>query len=310
MSVSVQNLSKQYPGKLAVDNISFELKNGEITGFIGPNGAGKSTTIKMINGYISQSNGNVSINGIDMLQKPVEARKFIGYLPENNPLYPSMYVKEYLFFISELYQIKNKKSKVDEMIQLTGLTSEYKKKIGSLSKGYKQRVGLSAALIHDPSILVLDEPTSGLDPNQIIEIRELIRNLGQSKTVLMSTHLMQEVEAICDRILLISNGKLVADDSPEKLKMNPGKQPQTILVEFDQNPIASELEKIEHVNEVIQIQGKWLIETDTDQDIRPLIFRFAVDHGITILSQQKIERKLEDVFRELTNQSNEKINSK
>ena len=300
MSIILQNVTKFYKSAQAVNNISFTLNPGEIVGFIGPNGAGKSTTMKIINGYIPQTVGKVTVNGIDVLENPVDVRKNIGYLPENNPLYLNMYVKEYLLFVAGLYKMgENKHRRVEEMIQLTGLNAEYKKKIGALSKGYRQRVGLAQALVHDPSILILDEPTSGLDPNQIVEIRNLISEVGKSKTVLMSTHIMQEVEAICDRIIVINKGEIVADGTSENLKAASDIK-QTIVVEFDKEINATALAEIKDVVSLKKHENLWLIETTGDVDIRPLVFRFAVENNVTILSQQKKEKKLEDVFRELT----------
>ena len=300
MSIILQNVSKYYKSALAVNNISFSLNPGEIVGFIGPNGAGKSTTMKIINGYIPQTTGKVTINGIDVLENPVDVRRNIGYLPENNPLYLNMYVKEYLLFVAGLYNMgKNKQQRVNEMIELTGLLSESKKKIGALSKGYRQRVGLAQALVHDPSILILDEPTSGLDPNQIVEIRNLISEVGKSKTILMSTHIMQEVEAICDRIIVINKGEIVADGTSENLKAASNSK-QTIVVEFDKETSQEALSSIKEIVGIVKHQNLWLLEAPGDKDIRPLIFRFAVDNGLTILSQQRQEKKLEEVFRELT----------
>ncbi len=300
MSIVLQNVSKTYKSSLAVNNISFTLNKGEIVGFIGPNGAGKSTTMKIINGYIPQTIGIVTVNGIDVLENPVEVRKNIGYLPENNPLYLNMYVREYLLFIAGLYNMgQNKRDRVEEMIQTTGLSIEANKKIGALSKGYRQRVGLAQALVHDPAILILDEPTTGLDPNQIIEIRNLISELGKSKTVLMSTHIMQEVEAICDRIIVINKGEIVANDTPQTIMNNANKQ-QTIVVEFDKDIDAEKLRSIVEISNLKKHENLWLIETTGDTDIRPIIFRFAVDNGLTILSQQRKEKKLEEVFGELT----------
>ncbi|MBO9571866.1 MAG: ATP-binding cassette domain-containing protein [Chitinophagaceae bacterium] len=222
MSIQVQNLTRMYGAQKAVDNISFNLNKGEIVGFLGPNGAGKSTTMKMITGYLVPDSGNTSVAGISVQTDPIAAKKKIGYLPEANPLYYDMYVKEYLGFIADVHKIKNKKQRIAEIIETVGLTVESRKKTGQLSKGYKQRVGLAAALIHDPEVLILDEPTTGLDPNQIIEIREVIRSLGQNKTVLFSSHILQEVEALCERVIIINKGKLVADEKLADLKLSHG----------------------------------------------------------------------------------------
>jgi len=218
MSLSVKNITKQYKKQIAVDDISFEIKSGEIVGFLGPNGAGKSTTMKIISCFIPPTKGTVTVCGFDVSKDDLKVKKKVGYLPESNPLYYDMYVKEFLSFIASLHKINNQKERIKEMIEMVGLQNEQHKKIGTLSKGYKQRVGLAQAMIHDPEVLILDEPTSGLDPNQIIEIRELIKNFGKDKTVLLSTHIMQEVESMCDRVIIINEGKLVADDSVESIK--------------------------------------------------------------------------------------------
>lgn len=211
MSISLNNISKRYGDQTVLPDLSFDVSKGEIVGFLGPNGAGKSTTMKIITGYIKPDAGSVSVCGIDVIAEPLKAKSHIGYLPEHNPLYLDMYVKEYLDFISGIYGIKNKKERIDEIVEITGLEPEYKKQIGSLSKGYRQRVGLAAAIIHNPDVLILDEPTTGLDPNQIVEIRELIKNFGKERTVLFSTHIMQEVEAVCDRFIILKKGEIVAD---------------------------------------------------------------------------------------------------
>lgn len=303
MSIKVKDLTKIYGQQKAVDNISFEIKTGEIVGFVGPNGAGKSTTMKIITGFIPPSSGNAWINDIEINENSLEIRKHIGYLPENNPLYLEMYVKEYLEFIAGIYKLGNNiKSRIAEIIEQTGLTIEQKKKIGALSKGYRQRVGLAQALIHDPAILILDEPTSGLDPNQIIEIRNLISSVGKSKTVLLSTHIMQEVEAICDRIIIINKGKIVADDSIGSIYNHSQDKFVTILVEFDKEIDQNQLEKINLVNKVAKIDEKnWLVQSTSD-NVRQNIFNFAVQSGLLVLSMQKKEKSLEEVFQELTRQ--------
>lgn len=304
MSISVKGITKLYGKQKALDNVSFEISSGEIFGFLGPNGAGKSTMMKIITGFIPPSSGDILVNGLDILENGIEVRKQIGYLPENNPLYLDMYVREYLYFVARLYKLSPKQAKVrtDEMIIKTGLTVEQKKKIGALSKGYRQRVGLAQALIHDPSVLILDEPTSGLDPNQIIEIRNLIAEVGKQKTVLLSTHLMQEVEAICNRVIIINNGKIVADNSKEDLqKQTSAINHQTVIVEFNTTVSRDELLKINGVSKVQGLkQFNWLIEGNTHDDIRPEIFQFAVKKSITVLSMQKKEMSLEQVFQELT----------
>lgn len=302
MSIQVKNLTKIYGAQKAIDQISFEIKTGEIVGFVGPNGAGKSTTMKILTGFIPPTSGNAKINNLDLIENSLEIRKHIGYLPENNPLYLDMYVKEYLEFVSGIYKLgKQTKTRIEQIIEKTGLAIERQKKIGALSKGYRQRVGLAQALIHDPKILILDEPTSGLDPNQIIEIRNLISAVGKEKTVLLSTHIMQEVEAICDRIIIINKGKIVADDSIESIYSHSKDQYITIVVEFDQEPDQKKLEKIEKVDKVAKIDAKnWLIQSASKEDIRQKIFNFAVQANLAVLSMQKKEKSLEQVFQELT----------
>lgn len=301
MSIKVTDLTKIYGQQKAVDNISFEIRTGQIVGFVGPNGAGKSTTMKILTGFIPPSSGEAWINGLEINENSLEIRKHIGYLPENNPLYPEMYVKEYLEFVAGIYKLgKNTKPRIAEIIEQTGLTVEQNKKIGALSKGYRQRVGLAQALIHNPAILILDEPTSGLDPNQIIEIRNLISTVGKEKTVLLSTHIMQEVEAICDRIIIINKGKIVADDSIDSIYSHIQDKQITIQVEFDKEIDQEKLEKIDLVNKVAKIDNKnWLIQSSSDE-IRQHIFNFAVQSGLSVLSMQKKEKSLEEVFQELT----------
>ncbi|MEE4197619.1 MAG: gliding motility-associated ABC transporter ATP-binding subunit GldA [Bacteroidales bacterium] len=302
MSIHVKDLTKIYGTQKAIDHINFEIATGEIVGFVGPNGAGKSTTMKILTGFIPPSSGEAKINTLDLVENSLEIRKQIGYLPENNPLYWDMYVKEYLEFVSGIYKLGNQtKQRIEEIIEKTGLTLERKKKIGALSKGYRQRVGLAQALIHNPSILILDEPTSGLDPNQIIEIRNLISEVGKEKTVLLSTHIMQEVEAICDRIIIINKGKIVADDSIDSIYSHSKDQYITIVVEFDREPGQKQLEKIDFVDKVAKIDNQnWLIQTASKEDIRQKIFKFAVESNLTVLSMQKKEKSLEEVFQELT----------
>ena len=309
MSIQVTDLTKLYGEQKAVDHISFEIKTGEIVGFVGPNGAGKSTTMKILTGFIPPSSGSAKINELDLIENSLEIRKHIGYLPEHNPLYLDMYVKEYLEFVAGIYKLgKNTKSRIEEIIEQTGLTIEQKKKIGALSKGYRQRVGLAQALIHDPSILILDEPTSGLDPNQIIEIRNLISEVGKEKTVMLSTHIMQEVEAICDRIIIINKGTIVADDSIESIYSHSKDQLVTIVVEFDREASAEALQMIDLVDKVAKVDEKnWLIQSlpagqsdSSGEDIRQKIFNFAVQNNLAVLSMQKKEKSLEEVFQELT----------
>ena len=297
--IKVSNVTKIYDKQRALDNVSFEVSKGDITGFLGPNGAGKSTMMKIITCYIPATQGIINVEGFDTLEQSIEVRKQVGYLPEHNPLYLDMYVKEYLSFVAGLHlpdsQIKNR---VDEMIELTGLTVEMKKKIGALSKGYRQRVGLAQAMIHNPKVLILDEPTSGLDPNQLIEIRALIKNLGKEKTVILSTHIMQEVSAICNRVIIINKGKIVADDASEILQQKAGAE-NSILAEFGKETGINDLKKIEGVTKVTSLgQNKFRIHAMGD--VRNAVFQFAVTTNNSVLSLQKEERNLEEVFHELT----------
>ncbi|RLD54162.1 MAG: gliding motility-associated ABC transporter ATP-binding subunit GldA [Bacteroidetes bacterium] len=300
MSIIVKNITKLYGSQKALDNVSFKIGAGEIVGLLGPNGAGKSTLMKIISCFIPPTDGTISVNGHDIFEQSIEVRKKVGYLPENNPLYLDLYIKEYLEFVAGLYKIPNKKSRIKEMIDMTGLGREQNKKIGALSKGYRQRVGLAQALIHDPEVLILDEPTSGLDPNQLLEIRELIKNVGKEKTVMLSTHIMQEVEAICSRAIIIDQGKIVADDSTDKLSGDPSKL-QTIEVEFDSNIDQKQLLTIKGVQKADkQNEKQWILQANTKEDIRPLIFEFAVSNKLKVLSMQKSEQSLEMVFQKLT----------
>jgi ABC-2 type transport system ATP-binding protein len=303
MSIVVQGVTKFYGEQKALDNVSFEIKTGEIVGFLGPNGAGKSTMMKIITGFIPASSGNVFIDGINTGNDSLEIRKRIGYLPENNPLYPEMYVREYLGFIASLYRSDIPvKKQVDSVITITGLAPEQRKKIGSLSKGYRQRVGLAQALIHNPDVLILDEATTGLDPNQIVEIRNLIREAGREKTVMLSTHIMQEVEAICDRVIIIDKGIIVADEEKKNIYSKIRKTMQVILVEFDREPDQSLLNSINFADSIKKVTANTLIfEASDENDIRPAIFSFAVNNNLTVLSLQKKENNLEEIFRLLTN---------
>jgi ABC-2 type transport system ATP-binding protein len=303
MSVIVENLTKIYGTQHAVDNISFEAKKGEILGFLGPNGAGKSTTMKMLTCFIPQSSGNASVCGFDVEKEPMEVRKKIGYLPENNPLYRDMYVQEYLLFIAGLHKVANKKAIVDEMIERTGLLPERHKIINALSRGYKQRVGLAQAMLHNPEVLILDEPTSGLDPNQLVDIRSLIRELGKEKTVIFSSHIMQEVQALCDRVIIINRGKLVANDSIEDLRKKVAGE-VIITVEFQGNVQASSLQKIKGVNTVKTLNNNsFQLITSFDDDIRPDIFRFAVEKNLPLLEMHREISTIEDIFQKLTKEA-------
>ena len=303
MSIVVQGVSKYYRDQKALDNVSFEVKSGEIVGFIGPNGAGKSTMMKVITGYIPASSGKVTVNDLAVEADNLEVKKQIGYLPENNPLYPEMYIREYLGFVASVYKSGiSAKKQIDNIIELTGLGPEQNKKIGALSKGYRQRVGLAQALIHNPPVLILDEATTGLDPNQIVEIRNLIKEAGKQKTVMLSTHIMQEVEAICDRVIIIDKGVIVADEEKSKIYSKLKRAKQVIEVEFDKDTIDLSLADIENVSSIKKIRNNvWLIEAEGEKDIRPLLFNFAVKNNLTVLSMQKQENNLEEVFRHLTN---------
>ncbi len=301
MSIEVQGVTRFYGEQRALDNVTFSIKKGEIVGFLGPNGAGKSTMMKIITGYIPASSGLVSVNGIEVGPDNIEIRKKIGYLPENNPLYPEMYVREYLGFVASIYKLPDPKKQIDNIINVTGLIPEQKKKIGALSKGYKQRVGLAQALIHNPDVLILDEATTGLDPNQLVEIRNLIKESGKEKTVMLSTHIMQEVEAICDRIIIIDNGVIVADEAKAGIYSKIKNAVQSVSIEFDKAATETDLLKIKNVSRVCILKNNaWVIESDGDEDIRPEIFSFAVKNNLTVLSLQKQENNLEDIFRRLT----------
>jgi ABC-2 type transport system ATP-binding protein len=304
MSIEVTGLTKSYGSQLAVNDVSFSVGTGEIVGFIGPNGAGKSTTMKMITGTLRPDRGKASIKGMDVALRQKEVRQILGYLPEHNPLYLDMYIREYLSYVAKLYRGNspgNTGAKVEDVIVLTGLEREARKKIGSLSKGYRQRVGLAQALIHDPEILILDEPTTGLDPNQLDEIRGLISRIGEKKTVLLSTHIMQEVEAICHRVIIIHQGKIVADDRSSELREGGSQTLQTILVEVDSPMDPERWEKIGGISSVRALEGnQFLLETREERDIRGDVFKFAVNQDITILSLSLQQRSLEEVFREIT----------
>ena len=300
MSIEVKELSKKYGEQMALDNISFHINKGEIVGFLGPNGAGKSTTMKIICCYLNPTNGDVIVNGNSIKKKPIEIKSELGYLPENNPLYEEMYVREFLSFIAQIYQIKDIKKAVDRVIEKVGLTKEAHKKIEQLSKGYQQRVGIAQAIIHEPKVLILDEPTSGLDPNQLEEIRSLIKELGKDKTVMLSTHIMQEVESICDRIIIIKNGQLVADQNLEQKIEQKNDENQVIVVEFDKQVTEKQLKAIDKKLKIKKADNKWLISYKGDQDLRLLISSFAQNNGLFILEIKKHSDKLEDLFKKLT----------
>lgn len=299
MSIEVKNLLKQYGEQKAVNQISFTVGKGEIVGFLGPNGAGKSTTMKMITGYLQPDAGDITVSGIDVKNDPLAAKKKIGYLPESNALYYDMYVREYLDFIADAHEVKNKRQRIEEVIRLTGLTPESKKKIGQLSKGYKQRVGLAAALLHDPEVLILDEPTSGLDPNQIIEIRNVIKEQGKNKLVLFSSHILQEVEAICDRVIIINKGKLVADASLQNLQQQSAMN--VVRVSFREVLEAEWLKRLNGVKTVNKIDAHtWALETVDPSSVRKELKNLEAEHNLDIVSLQSENQSLEEVFRSLT----------
>ena len=303
MSITVNNLTKTYGAQKAVDDISFTIDKGEIVGFLGPNGAGKSTTMKMITGYLPATAGTATVCGIAVYEKSNEAKKKIGYLPEANPLYHDMYVREYLEFITTIHAIKNKKDKIEEVIKTVGLLVEANKKIGQLSKGYKQRVGLAAALIHDPEVLILDEPTSGLDPNQIVEIRDVIKKLGVNKTVLFSSHILQEVQAICDRVIIINKGKIVADDTLSNLLGRKHfNELKLEIKEVVNEHIFGGIENIKQLN-----ANTWLFKTDDADALKRTLIEITLKKNLNIISlQSETVGSLEDIFRTLTN--SEQIN--
>ncbi len=298
MSVVVKDLLKKYGEQIAVNNISFSLEKGEIVGFLGPNGAGKSTTMKMITGYLLPDAGTIHLNQLDALQHPLEAKKKIGYLPEANPLYYDMYVREYLGFIANIHHLENKKKAVEEVIVKVGLSPEAAKKTGQLSKGYKQRVGLAAALIHDPEVLILDEPTSGLDPNQIIEIRSVISELAKTKTILFSSHIMQEIEALCKRVIIINKGNIVADGDIDTLQKNTSKS-RKVFVEFDKE-VNVETFDFNFVKPSKLSATSFEFETADPDEVKKNLLRFSVENNLNIVSLQSRNAGIEEVFKSLT----------
>jgi ABC-2 type transport system ATP-binding protein len=300
MSINITNVTKVYGIQKAVDNISFTVHDNEIVGFLGPNGAGKSTTMKIVTGYLQASSGKVSVNGIDINTDAIEAKKQIGYLPEGNPLYHEMYVREYLGFIAGLHKINTVKKRIEEVIDLTGLRLESNKKTGKIIKGYKQRVGLAAALIHDPKVLILDEPTSGLDPNQIVEIRQVIKDLGKNKTVLFSSHILQEVESICDRVIIINKGNIVADDTLQNLQSS-NKNAHIVIVQFGKNVDIDLLNNLESVQKVEKENGSFFIQTSEPEKVKKLLLEFSLQNNLDVLSLQTKSKSLEEIFRSLTN---------
>lgn len=297
MSIEVQNISKSYGAQKALDNVSFSIKKGEIVGFLGPNGAGKSTLMKILTTFLTSDEGVAIVNGNDVANNQKAVQLSIGYLPEHNPLYLDLYVREYLAFNADVYKVS--KSRIEEVIQLTGLAPESHKKIGQLSKGYRQRVGLATALLHNPDVLILDEPTTGLDPNQLVEIRTVIKNVGRDKTVFLSTHIMQEVEAICDRVIIIDHGKIVTDKKLDKLVSE--EKEQIIEVEFDKPIEASLLSQLPNIKSYSNTgENNWIVTFNTEEDMRPKLFDFAHDHGLKTLQISLKSKNLEQIFREKT----------
>lgn len=298
MSISVSGISKYFGSQKALDRVSFEIPSGQVVGFLGPNGAGKSTMMKIITGYLPASEGKTRVCNLPVEGNDLEVRKKVGYLPEHNPLYLDMYVTEYLSFVAGIYKLSNRKQRIEEIIDITGLTPERHKKIGALSKGFRQRVGIAQALLPDPEVLILDEPTTGLDPNQIVEVRNLISNLGREKTILLSTHIMQEVKAICERVIIINKGNIVADRSASDLEKGLQNGKSRIFVEYDR-PIAPEaINAITGVESVSQRGNGWMVTAGTD--IRPALFKLAVDNNLILLTMNQESESLEEVFQSLT----------
>jgi ABC-2 type transport system ATP-binding protein len=300
MDLKVSNITKLFGKQKALDQVSFSVNNGELLGLLGPNGAGKSTLMKIITGYLPTNSGEVWIADRKVLVENTSLRKKIGYLPEHNPLYLDLYVKEYLEIIAGFYQLKNKKQHTDRMVELIGLGDEQHKKIGALSKGYRQRVGLAQALIHDPQVLILDEPTTGLDPNQLEDIRSLIRSISREKTVILSSHIMQEVEAVCNRVVIINKGKIVADGSISEVKNGQLQQNQTVIAAFDKPVEKEKLLSLQTVKSAVFDGENWEIAADGEADIRFEIFRFAVENNLTLLTLIQKQQNLESIFHQLT----------
>ena len=300
MSIETRNISKLFGKQRALDNVNILVEKGELVGFLGPNGAGKSTFMKIVTGYLPADSGEVLINGNKVTTENLNYKKDIGYLPEHNPLYPDLYIKEFLEISAGFYGLKNVKKRITEMIELTGLGIEQHKKIRALSKGFRQRVGLAQALIHDPSILILDEPTTGLDPNQLEEIRNLIRMISREKTVILSSHIMQEVEAVCNRVIIINKGKIVADGGIAEIKSGSLSKKQVVVAEFKEPVKEEQLMKLEGVKRVSKSGNLWELEAETTKDIRPIIYSFAVENKLTLLTLLQKQQNLESVFHQLT----------
>lgn len=309
MSIQVKQLNKFYGEQKAVNNISFTINSGEVVGFLGPNGAGKSTTMKIITGYLHPDSGQAIVSGTDVTTDPINAKKKIGYLPESNPLYYDMYVREYLEFVADIHKVSNRQQRISEVIELVGLTPEQRKKAAQLSKGYKQRLGLAAALIHDPEVLILDEPTTGLDPNQIIEIREVIRRLGESKTILFSSHILQEVEAICDRVIIINKGNLIVDEKLSVLQSGADKQ-SFVLVEFKESADPAQLSALNYVTGIEQTGNtSYQLATSNPEALKRQLLEHSLSHNLNIVSLQTGERSLEEIFRQLTGKNQQADNN-
>jgi ABC-2 type transport system ATP-binding protein len=303
MSIEVSQLLKVYGEQKAINDISFTIKKGEITGFLGPNGAGKSTTMKIITGYLLPDSGNAKVCGLDVSKYPIEVKKKIGYLPESNPLYYEMYVKEYLGFVATVHKTENRKQKIEAVIELTGLQIEQHKKIGQLSKGYKQRVGLAVSLVHDPEVLILDEPTNGLDPNQIIEIRNIIKEQGKSKTVLFSSHILQEVQAICDRVIIINKGGIVADDTIENLQQN--NKNHIVKITFKEAIDISGLQQVTSATDILKENAySWKLISANTSETRKQLLQLAVEQNLNVVSLQTEGNSLEEIFSSLTQNEN------
>ncbi|MDG1261900.1 MAG: gliding motility-associated ABC transporter ATP-binding subunit GldA [Flavobacteriales bacterium] len=301
MSIEIKNVSKLYGKQTALNDVSFSIAGGEVVGFLGPNGAGKSTMMKIITSFIPPTEGQATVCGFDVSTDPIEVRKKVGYLPEHNPLYLDMYVKEFLHFVAGVHKIPNPAQKIEEMIEKVGLGREQHKLLGALSKGYRQRVGLAQAMIHDPEVLILDEPTSGLDPNQLVEIRELIRTIGKEKTVMLSTHIMQEVEAICSRVIIVNQGNIVADGPTSEIRNLASTNQQLVEVEFDGPVEAAELLAIEGIEDAKHIgNNTWRLRSVSEIDPRKTISAWAVEQDRLVLTLKREEQRLEDVFHTLT----------
>ena len=298
MSIEVKNVYKYFGDQAAVKGISFSVKKGEIVGFLGPNGAGKSTTMRMITGFLPVSSGEIYVSGLKVGIDNLKAQQKIGYLPENNPLYVDMYVKEYLEFVGRIYKVPNLKNRVKEMIEAVGLELEQNKKIGALSKGYRQRVGLAQAIIHDPEVLILDEPTSGLDPNQLVEIRELIKSIGKEKTLMLSTHIMQEAEAICDKIVIISKGEIVTNKTTSDLQM--AASGKCLFVEFKQEISKSNLKKIKGIIKVEQYEKGWLLSGESLDELKVNLSAFVQENNLLLLTLKTESKSLSEIFKDLT----------